>query len=60
MRYISNFIFLMISGTVPVIKSDYDIKMAAKHPNTLMRVYDIYNKKIYSYDSNGIKKIYKR
>lgn len=26
----------------------------------LMRVYDIYNKKIYSYDSNGIKKIYKR
>ena len=40
--------------------SDYDIKMAAKHPNTLMRVYDIYNKKIYSYDSNGIKKIYKR
>ncbi len=44
---------------VPVPMAD-DIKMAAKHPNTLMRVYDIYNKKIYSYDSNGIKKIYKR
>ena len=29
------------------------------HPKTLMRVYDIYNNKIYSYDGNGIKNIYK-
>ena len=39
--------------------SDYDIKMARNHPKTLMRVFDIYNKKIYNYDGNGIKKIYK-
>ena len=39
--------------------SKYDIKIAKKYPKTIMRVCDIFNNKIYSYDGNGIKKTFK-
>ncbi len=34
-----------------------DIRTAAKYPGTTFKVYDIYNKKIFEYDKNGIKKV---
>ena len=37
-----------------------DKKTAANYPNTIFKVYDIYNKKVYTYDKNGIKTIRKR
>ena len=33
-----------------------DIKTAKNYPNTKFKVYDIYNKRVYNYDKNGIKK----
>lgn len=40
--------------------SNDDIETAKKYPKTLLKVYDIYNNKIYEYDKNGTKKTYKR
>lgn len=39
--------------------SPEDVLTAKEYPNTKLRVYDVYNKKVYEYNKNGIKKIWK-
>jgi RHS repeat-associated protein len=39
--------------------SNYDMNTAGNYPNTIHRVYDIYNRKVYEYDKKGIKSIRK-